>query len=174
MKTKIFLLAVFFLGAFLSMGSLLCAQDDIAKHKSCAYCGMDRQQFAHSRMLIVYDDATEVGLCSLHCAAVDLSLKLDKTPKTILVADYNTKKLIDAEKAAWVVGGSKPGVMSKNAKWAFENKEDAGAFMTGSGGAAATFEQAISAAYTDMYNDTKMIREKRKMKKMQKAAAHAH
>ncbi len=39
-----------------------------------------------------------------------------------MVADYGTKKLIDAEKAIWVVGGSVQGVMTRNAKWAFENK----------------------------------------------------
>ena len=56
---------------------------------------MDREQFAHSRILITYDDGSEVGLCSLHCAAIDLSLNLDKTPKSIAVGDYNAKKLTD-------------------------------------------------------------------------------
>jgi copper chaperone NosL len=174
MKIKTLLLAGFSLCAFLLSGSFLFAQDDLHKHQSCTYCGMDRQQFAHSRMLIIYDDGTEVGLCSLHCAAIELALKLDKTPKMILVADYNTKKLIDAEKATWVVGGSKPGVMTKTAKWAFEKKGDAEAFVGGNGGSIASFDQAIKAAYEDMYSDTKMIRDKRKMMKMQKSMGHSH
>jgi copper chaperone NosL len=135
---------------------------------------MDRQQFAHSRMLIAYEDGTEVGLCSLHCAAVELSLKLDKTPKMILVGDYGAKNLIDAEKATWVIGGSKPGVMTKSGKWAFEKKGDAEAFVSGNGGSIASFDQAIKAAYEDMYADTKMIRDKRKMMKMQKPMGHSH
>jgi nitrous oxide reductase accessory protein NosL len=117
-------------------------------------------------MLIVYDDGTEVGACSLHCAAIDLAINIDKSPKTIYVGDFNTKKLIDAEQAFWVIGGNKPGVMTKRAKWAFEKKADAEAFIAKEGGTMATFDQAIKASYEDIYADTKMIRERRKMKKM--------
>jgi nitrous oxide reductase accessory protein NosL len=143
------------------------AQEDVQKHSSCKYCGMDRQKFAHSRILIDYDDASTVGTCSIHCAAVDLALNIDKTPKAILVGDYNTKTLIDAEKAFWVIGGSKMGVMTKRAKWGFEKKEDAEKFIKENGGETAPFEVAMKTAYEDMYADTKMIRERRKMMKMQ-------
>ncbi|OGN92688.1 MAG: NosL family protein, partial [Chloroflexi bacterium RBG_13_50_10] len=125
------------------------AQDDIKKHPTCTYCGMDREKFVHTRMLIEYDDGTTEGACSLHCAAIDLALHIDKTPKAILVADDNTKKLIDAEKATWVIGGSRMGVMTKRGKWAFEKKEDAEKFKAESGGDIATFDQAIKAAYED-------------------------
>ena len=81
------------------------------------------------------------------------------------MGDYTTRNLIDAEKAFWVIGGSKPGVMSKWAKWAFENKADAEKFIAENGGTLSTFDEAIKAAYEDMYSDTKMIREKRKMMK---------
>jgi nitrous oxide reductase accessory protein NosL len=143
------------------------AQDDIKQYSSCKYCGMNRQQFAHSRIFIEYDDASAVGTCSIHCAAVDLAINIDKTPKAIQVGDYKSKALIDAEKAFWVIGGSKMGVMTKRAKWAFEKKEDAENFIKESGGENATFDIAMKAAYEDMYQDTKMIREKRKMMKMQ-------
>ena len=143
------------------------AQEDIQKHSSCKYCGMNRQQFAHSRVLIEYDDASTVGTCSIHCAAVDLAINIDKTPKAIQVGEYNSKALIDAEKASWVIGGSKMGVMTKRAKWAFDKKEDAEKFIKENGGENATFDVAMKAAYEDMYQDTKMIREKRKMMKMQ-------
>jgi copper chaperone NosL len=143
------------------------AQDDIKKYPSCKYCGMDREKFAHSRMLVEYDDGTSLGTCSLHCMAVELAIHIDKTPKTLLVGDYNSKTLIDAEKASWVIGGSKMGVMTKKAKWAFGTKEDAEKFIKENGGEAATFDTAIKTAYEDMYADTKMIRERRKMKRMQ-------
>lgn len=142
------------------------SQDDIMQTPSCKYCGMDRQLFSHSRMHIVYEDGSFTGLCSLHCAALDLGLTLDKAPTEIMVADYGTKKLIDAEKAVWVIGGSVQGVMTRNAKWAFEKKEDAEAFMKQNGGALATFDQAIKQAYEEMYQDTKIIRDNRKKKKM--------
>jgi nitrous oxide reductase accessory protein NosL len=173
MKNRaLFLPIVLFMVLFLISGGLLCAQEDIQKHKNCPYCGMSREQFAHTRILVTYDDGTEVGLCSLHCAAVELSLKLDKTPRSVQVGDYNTKKLIDVEQASWVIGGSKPGVMSRNGKWAFATKEDAAAFMGGNGGTVASFDQAMKAAYEDMYADTKMIRDRRKAKKMQMEHKH--
>jgi copper chaperone NosL len=174
MKTRTVLLIGLVLTLFLLSGDFLFAQEDTQKHKSCPYCGMDRHQYAHSRVLISYDDGSEVGLCSLHCAAVELSLKLDKTPNSIQVGDYSTKKLIDAEKATWVIGGNKPGVMSKNAKWAFEKKEDADAYAAANGGTVTGFDQSIRAAYEDMYTDTKMIRDRRKMKRMQKEGGHGH
>ena len=152
--------------AILFIGTYALAQQDVDKHASCKYCGMDRKMFAHSRMLLVYDDGSELGTCSLHCVAVDMALNIDKTPKTIQVADFNTKNLIDAEKAVWVIGGEKPGVMSKRAKWAFEKKADAEAFIQANKGTLADFEAAIKASYEDMYADTQMIREKRKAKRM--------
>jgi copper chaperone NosL len=74
---------------------------------------MDRGSFDFSRMLIEYDDGSFNAVCSLHCAAIDLANNIDKTPKSIKVGDFNGRQLIDAEKALWVVGGKKPGVMSK-------------------------------------------------------------
>jgi copper chaperone NosL len=142
------------------------SQDDIKKTPACKYCGMDRKMFSHSRMHIAYDDGSFTGLCSLHCAALDLGLTMDKTPTAIMVADYGMKKLIDAEKAVWVVGGGVQGVMTKNAKWAFENKVDAEQFIKQNGGALSNFDDAIKLAYGEMYQDTKIIRDNRKKKKM--------
>ncbi len=162
-------------GRFLVFAMVLClfsftivlaqAQERSQNHPSCKYCGMDRGKLAQSRMFIEYDDASTVGICSIHCAAIELALNIDKTPKTIQVGDYNSKTLIDAEKAFWVIGGSKPGVMTKRPKWAFGKKEDAETFIKENGGEAATFDVAMKAAYEDMYVDTKMIREKRRMMK---------
>jgi hypothetical protein len=92
--------------------------------------------------------------------------QIDQTPKAIKVGDYQTKKLIDAERAVWVIGGDKMGVMTKRAKWAFEKQEDAEKFVKESGGKISTFDEAIKSAYEDMYADTKMIRERRRAKRM--------
>lgn len=136
---------------------------------------MDRGSYDFSRMLIEYDDGTSVAVCSIHCAAVDLANNIDKSPKTIKAGDFSTKELIDAEKAFWILGGSKPGVMSKRGKWAFAKKEDAESFMKSNGGNMADFEVVMKAAYEDMYSDTKMIRDKRKMKRSQnKMQEHKH
>ena len=151
----------------LFLGSILWAFDnDVKEIPACKYCGMNRETFAHSRMLTEYADGTKEGTCSLHCTAVDLALNLDKTPKAIQVGDYITKGLINAETAFWVIGGNKPGVMTRNAKWAFANKDDAEKFQRENGGRVATFDEALEAAYKDLAEDTKMIRERRKMRTM--------
>ena len=160
---KRFILVSIFVFALASI--VFAVGSDIDKHSTCTYCGMDRAKFAHSRILIEYDDGTSFGACSLHCAAVDLANNIDKAPSSIGVGDYNSKKLIDAEKAFWVVGGSKPGVMTGNAKWAFEDKHAAEKFIKENGGVLATFDDAIKTAYEDMYKDTKQIRERRKLKR---------
>jgi hypothetical protein len=151
-----------------AFATLLFAADlaDIDRFGSCQYCGMDRGKFAHSRMLVEYEDASFVGLCSLHCTAVELATTLDKTPLTIRVADYGSKSLIDAEKAIWVLGGNQNGVMTSRAKWAFADKADAEKFQAQHGGELVGFEDAVKAAYEDMYQDTRLIREKRKMRRM--------
>ena len=152
--------------AFVGLAFAEQTKDDIPVHKACKYCGMDRGAYNFSRMLIEYDDGTIVAFCSIHCAAVDLANNIDKTPKVIQVGDFSGKQLIDAEKAFWVVGGSKPGVMSKRGKWAFEKKEDAENFMKTNQGKIASFEEAMKMAYEDMHEDTKAIRERRKMRRM--------
>jgi copper chaperone NosL len=158
-----------------SLTAAALAQDDVKNYGSCRYCGMDGEKFAQSRMLIEYTDGTAVGTCSLHCAALDLALNIDKTPKAVMVGDYNTKALIDAEKATWVIGGSKTGVMTRNAKWAFSLKDDADKFVNQTSGKLATYDEAMKTAYEDMYSDTKMIRDKRRMMQMKmEKGTHQH
>ncbi|MDB4470920.1 nitrous oxide reductase accessory protein NosL, partial [Deltaproteobacteria bacterium] len=109
------LIALFFLTSLLSAAE----HADQEEHASCSYCGMNRVKFAHSRMLIEYEKADPVATCSLHCTAIELALSIDKTPKATMVGDFNSKQLINAESAFWVIGGDKPGVMTKRGKWAF-------------------------------------------------------
>jgi len=158
---------------FISIISLLLvtgvfAFAEMQGEEACPYCGMAQEKFGHTWMVIEYDGGEKEGFCSIHCAALDLALEIDKTPVKIEVGDYNSKKLIDAEKASWVIGGNKPGVMTRRAKWAFGNKNDAEAFVKENGGTLATFDESMKAAYEDMYADTKMIRDKRKMMRMKK------
>jgi len=155
----------------LFIAGTVLAHEDIQKVPTCLFCGMDRAKFAHSRMFVVYDDGTNVGTCSIHCLAIDLATNIDKTPSSIMVGDFNNKNLIDAEQAFWVIGGKKPGVMTKQAKWAFEMQDDAQKYTTENGGTLATFDEAMQATYQDMYADVKMIRDKRKMMKMKMKGA---
>jgi nitrous oxide reductase accessory protein NosL len=144
--------------------------EDVAKSPSCRYCGMDREKFNYSRMIVEYEDGTMVGTCSIHCMAVELANAIDKTPVALRVGDYETKTLLDAEKAVWVMGGNKSGVMTSRAKWAFANREAADRYTKANGGTITTFDEAIKASYDDMYQDTKMIRDRRKMKRLRQQA----
>ncbi len=166
----LFLSAVFIFAA----AGLALADDDVKTYPNCIYCGMDREKFAHSRMLIEYEDGTVASFCSIHCAAVDLALKIDKSPKAIMAGDYSTKKLINAEKAFWVLGGNKMGVMTRRAKWAFAAKDSADNFIKNNGGTLIGFDDALKASYEDMNADTKMIRDKRKMKRLKSENVHQH
>jgi nitrous oxide reductase accessory protein NosL len=132
-------------------------QEDIRSHPTCPICGMDRQQYAYSRMLIDYKEGP-AGTCSIHCTAADIAVNRHKTVRSIFVADYGRIQLIPATTAFWVVGGNRSGVMTQRAKWAFENQADAKAFIKAHGGRLASFDDAIKATFEDMYADIKAAR----------------
>ncbi len=148
------------------IAGVVFAQEDVKRYPFCSLCGMDRQQYAQSRMFIEYAENKATGTCSIHCAAGEISVNRNKTLTSMRVADYLTKKLIPAEKAFWVIGGKKPGVMTRRAKWAFNEKGEAERFFKENGGRLGTFHDAMKATFEDMYEDIRMIREKRKMKQM--------
>jgi len=131
----------------LSLGTVcFAAETKVEAPDACVHCGMDRTKFGHSRMIVSYEDGASAGTCSLNCVVTDLAKNKDKKVKSYQVADYNTRKLIDAKSASWVIGGSKKGVMTKVAKWAFADKKDAEAFVKANGGKPATFDEALKAA----------------------------
>jgi nitrous oxide reductase accessory protein NosL len=140
-------------------------ENDIAKYPKCPYCGMDRKQYHHSRMLIQYSDDIADGTCSIHCAAISLSLNIDREPKAIWVGDNaspaEVKPLVDVDKASFLVGSSLKGVMTKRSKVAYGTAAAATASRLANGGELANFDQALLAAYTDMSQDVSMIRKNR-------------
>jgi hypothetical protein len=142
-------------------GAAGAADQDVEKIPSCQYWGMDREKFGTTRMLVEYENGTAIGTCSIHCAAVDLAQSFGKAIKAIRVADYRTGKLVDAEKAVWVVGSSLPGVMAAKSRVAFADKSDAEAFRRERGGETADFNAAITSTYCDMWSDTQGIRARR-------------
>ncbi len=113
---------------------------------SCTHCGMNRTTFAHSRMVITYADGSSAGTCSIACIATDLQQTKGKPIKSVSVADYNSKSLIDAKTANWVIGGKKQGIMTPVAKWAFADKKSAAAFIKQHGGKLTTFEVVLKEA----------------------------
>ena len=139
--------------------------DDIAKYPKCPYCGMDRKQYHHSRMVVHYGDDLADGTCSLHCSAISLALNIDRDPKALWVGDNavegDTKPLVEVEKASFVVGSKLPGVMTARSKVAYGNADAAKASQAANGGELTDFDGALLAAYTDMSADVARIRKNR-------------
>jgi nitrous oxide reductase accessory protein NosL len=119
---------------------------DMKTYQACPHCGMDRRKYDYSRMLITYSDGSSAGVCSIHCAATELKASKGKTVKVVEVADLNSKKLVEAEKATWVIGGSRKGIMTQAPKWAFAKKDDAAEFIGMYGGRQATYNEALTLA----------------------------
>jgi nitrous oxide reductase accessory protein NosL len=122
---------------------------------------MNCQQYAKSRMLVEYDGHPPQATCSLHCAAVELAFATNRRLKSIQVGDFVTTEMINAENAHWVIGGSKPGVMTKTGTWAFNQRKDAETFVQENGGKIGDFAEALDAIYVDIKSNIKTISQKR-------------
>ncbi len=140
-------------------------EGELDKYPRCPYCGMSRRQFHHTRHLIHYDDDRADGTCSLHCAAVSLSLNLDRGPRVIHAADAGAEReprpLVDADAAHYVIDPSRRGTMSRVRKWAYAERDVAEA----AGGRVVGFQEALTATYLDMAKDTAAIRRMRAEKR---------
>lgn len=126
------------------------AFEDVTAHPACAICGMDRNAFGHSRMMVELEDGTAYGFCSLRCAAFVLGEEEGKNTRSVRVADYRSRELVDAEEATWVIGGTVPGVMTRVPKWAFRNAEDAERFLREFGGERAAYREALRKALEEL------------------------
>lgn len=150
---------------------IICLVSDKAfcDENRCQYCGMKKSQFGFSWIVISHENNSFEGVCSTHCAAIDMVLHMGKPIKSITVGDYNTQEQIDADQAFWVIGGDKIGVMTKRAKWAFKTAEQADAFIRKYGGRPSNFNHVLKASFEDMYEDIQMIQKKRRMMKINKS-----
>lgn len=166
MKRILAVPAVVVLGASLVAAAALAP--DIKQFPSCPICGMNRLKFNFSRVYTVFTDGSKLGTCSVFCLGAYLVSHLDKIPKTVQVADFFTKKLIDAETAVWVINDKKPGVMTKKAKWAFAQKAGALKYIKKDGGRIVGYDRVMRDVFCGMYADLKMIQEKRRRMRMMK------
>jgi len=130
----------------MSLSMVCAAAEKVEAPANCKLCGMNRTEFAYSRMVVTYTDGSSVGTCSLSCAVSEMDGAKGKKVASLRVADYYSKKLIDAKTATWVMGGDQQGVMTRVAKWAFARNSDARAFVKAHGGTIATFDDVLKAA----------------------------
>lgn len=125
------------------------AHEDIDSHRECSNCGMDRKAYGFSRMLVSYKDGGKAGVCSLHCAVTEMDSAKGRAVASLQVADRDTRQLVEAEKAIWVMGGTKRGVMTQRPKWAFTTTAAARKFIAANGGTIVSWDEALSAARQD-------------------------
>ncbi|OOY06027.1 nitrous oxide reductase accessory protein NosL [Thioclava sp. F28-4] len=139
-------------------------ENEFEKYPRCPYCGMMRQMFSQTRHLIVYDNDTVDGTCSLHCAAISLALNMDAGPKTIYAGDAGAtakvKPLAVVDDMTYVIDAKKPGTMTGTSKYAYADPAKADAAAK-DGGKLASFDEALVMAYADMARDTINIRKRR-------------
>jgi copper chaperone NosL len=143
---------------------------ELAKYPRCRYCGMERAKFSHTRHLLVYEDDSVEGTCSLHCAAISLSLNMDRGPKALYAGDAGApgaiKPLLPVDRAHYVVDPSKPGTMTKVSKFAYASRAAADAAAgteaaVKAGARVVDFNAALTSAYLGMADDTVMLRKRR-------------
>lgn len=146
MKIKAAIVCLIALTLLALAAAVVVAASDIDEFRNCSYCGMDRKAYGYSRMMVAFDDGLRLGVCSLHCAVTEIDTHKGRGVKSLLVADRNSRQLIAAEKAIWVMGGGKRGVMTPLPKWAFATIEAAQAFQAASGGKISSWESVLLAA----------------------------
>lgn len=112
------------------------------KRDECIVCGMWIDQYMKTRHVVVLKDGQSHSFCSFACAAKYYDEHKEKI-KEIKAADFQSEKLIDAEKAYYLEGSSVLGVMSYTSRIVFEKKSDAKKFRKKRGGSIIDFRQAL-------------------------------
>jgi copper chaperone NosL len=160
MNQRIMMLPLFLI-VLLALASVCQAGVDAAVQ--CKQCGMSRSAYDYSRMLVSYRSGAQSAVCSVHCAAADLSGAKEKKGAALQVADYDTKKLIAAERAAWAVGGARKGVMTARAKWAFGSRAAAERFVRQNGGSVVGFKDVMREAAKEVQDEAAAMRQHHEM-----------
>ncbi len=131
----------------------------------CPNCAMHLPKFYKTNHAVKFKDGTYRQYCSIHCVVDEMEMGYlrDKKNKIaqFLAVDVKSLKMIDAKKAFYVVGSSKPGTMTTNSQYAFANQSDAQNFSKENGGKIVNFDEAYKISLKDFTNDLKMMKQKR-------------
>ena len=122
---------------------------DLARYPDCLNCGMSRKSCAHTRIIVEYADGTKRAECGLHCLLADLVDQPGRQPKTILAADYNSRKLVEAEKCWWVRYDNVVECRGSKVMLAFRSERGAEDFIVSFGGNKLNFDEALKVVYQD-------------------------
>ena len=143
------------------------ARPDVDDHPECALCGMDRESFADTRHLLEYGDGTQVGTCSIRCAAEHLVRAGYPAPARVLGADQSGKgpvvPLREVRYLTYALDPSKGGTMTARSKAAFLDKKQARRSL-GEGGRLIGFAEAVREALGEVADQltASLVRERRR------------
>lgn len=142
--------------------------------KYCPLCSMNLKMFWKTTHWLTFSDGPRTGYCSIHCASIVYQKRATDIDRWE-VADYDTKKLIDARKAHFLIGSDLPGTMTPVSKLAFASLDSAKRYKKKHGGTIGTFDNALKRALEGLGEDMAMIKKKVvKMSAMGKKLAGKH
>jgi len=119
----------------------------------CVKCGMTLPMFYRTNHAATVDGKV-AQFCSMYCLVEEM--RSGKKVTDVKVVDNSTLKFIDAAKAFYVVGSSKPATMAKKvSKYAFGTEEAAQKFAKAFGGTVMGYDEALALAQKDYESDTK-------------------
>ena len=142
-------------GLILVSGLFLFGSVQAEEQKWCPLCSMNLKMFWKTTHWLTFSDGTRTGYCSIHCA----SKPYQKRPTEIErweVADYDTKKLINANKAHFLIGSDLPGTMTPVSKLAFASLDVAKRYQKEHGGTIGTLDDALKGAIEGRGEDMAM------------------
>lgn len=131
--------------------------------KWCPICGMNLKMFYKTSHASKHRDGKHRQYCSIRCLAVDHkehNISLD----TVQVVDVNSEKLIDANKAFYVINSKIKGTMTKVSKLAFATQKEAEAFAKANGGEVTDFKTVFEKANESLKTDIAMVNTKKQKK----------
>lgn len=123
---------------------------DLLQYPECLHCGMSRKLCAHTRMTVEYTDGTKRAECGLHCLLADLIEQPGRQPKRILAADYNDRKLADAQESWWVRYENAAECSGSKIMLSFRTEKGADDFVVSFGGRKLDFDEALRLTYLDI------------------------
>jgi len=151
-------------GSFRKMASEKPTLTQEGKEKKwCPVCGMSLKMFYKTSHSSKLKDGKNRQYCSMRCLAVDHhehNISLD----TIHVVDVNSEKLIDANRAFYVLGSKIKGTMAKVSKLAFSTQKEAETFAKEYGGEVMEFKKAFEKANASLETDIAMVTTKKEKK----------
>jgi hypothetical protein len=157
--------------AVLVVGFCYHAGGETDQQKWCPLCSMNLKMFWKTTHWLTFSDGKRTGYCSIHCASKVYQARPTEIDQWE-VADYDTKNLVNAHKAHFLIGSDLPGTMTPVSKLAFASLKTAKNYQKDRGGTLGSLDDALKEAIEGRGEDMALIKKKKaKMSGMGKKLA---